>query len=303
MSERRVMSGNHGSPAGRATDASPGADWFPGATSVSRLRVYDWPTIDGLRGGSPHLHTVSSEGYIVLGGTGTLQTLSAAGYAEHRLSPGTVLWFTPGTVHRLVTDDDNLDILVVMQNAGLPEAGDAVLTFPPEVLLDPAAYARAAALVPAADMEAGPQYPAGQYRSGQYAGGQYAAVDPDAARAQAARERRDLAMRGYLDLREQVRARGGFALDGLYRAAAALVHRRVEDWSRMWRDRALAQAERTGRQLDQLAAGRVDHLATSAVYTVSPAPLGFGMCGRLQTWDFAGAVAAKGSATPDWLRR
>ena len=75
---------------------------FPGATGVTRLRVYDWPTPDGLRGGSPHLHTVSTEGYVVLAGEGTLQTLSGAGYEEHELRAGTVLWFTPGTVHRLV---------------------------------------------------------------------------------------------------------------------------------------------------------------------------------------------------------
>jgi mannose-6-phosphate isomerase-like protein (cupin superfamily) len=119
---------------------------FPGATAVTRLRVYDWPTADGLRGGSPHLHTASSEGYVVLDGTGVLQTLSGQGYAEHPLGAGTLLWFTPGTVHRLVNTGGDLDILVVMQNAGLPEAGDAVLTFPPDVLADPAAYANAAAL-------------------------------------------------------------------------------------------------------------------------------------------------------------
>ena len=118
---------------------------FPGATAVSRLRVYDWPTVDGLRGGSPHLHTASAEGYVVLGGRGAVQTLSGDGYDEQPLSEGVMLWFTPGTVHRLVNYGD-LDILVVMQNAGLPEAGDAVLTFPPEILADPAAYARTAAL-------------------------------------------------------------------------------------------------------------------------------------------------------------
>ena len=52
---------------------------FPGATAVSRLRVYDWPTVDGLRGGSPHLHTASAEGYVVLGGRGAVQTLSGDG--------------------------------------------------------------------------------------------------------------------------------------------------------------------------------------------------------------------------------
>ncbi|MFC7757365.1 hypothetical protein ACFQY4_04275 [Catellatospora bangladeshensis] len=70
-------------------------DWFPGATAVSALRVYGWPAADGRRGGSPHLHTASAEGYVVTAGTGALETLSGDGYAEHPLAPGTVLWFTP----------------------------------------------------------------------------------------------------------------------------------------------------------------------------------------------------------------
>lgn len=37
---------------------------------------------------------------------------------------------------------------VLMQNSGLPEAGDAVLAFPPEVVADPERYATAAALPP-----------------------------------------------------------------------------------------------------------------------------------------------------------
>ncbi|GAB3933934.1 hypothetical protein GCM10027614_06000 [Micromonospora vulcania] len=48
-------------------------------------------------------------------------------------------------MHRLV-NGGGLSIVVLMQNSGLPEAGDAVLTFPPDVLADPAAYAAAAAL-------------------------------------------------------------------------------------------------------------------------------------------------------------
>src|SRR5690606_17589794 len=124
---------------------------FPGGTAVSRVRVYDWPTADGAWGGSPHLHTTSTEGYVVLAGSGTLETLSGDGYGEHPLTPGTVLWFTPGTVHRLVNTGRDLELLVVMSNAGLPEAGDAVLTFPAEILADPTAYAKAAALPATSD--------------------------------------------------------------------------------------------------------------------------------------------------------
>jgi hypothetical protein len=250
--------------------------------------VYDWPAADGLRGGSPHLHTVSAEGYVVIGGEGTLQTLSGSGYGEHPLAPGTVLWFTPGTVHRLVTAGDGLDVLVVMQNSGLPEAGDAVLTFPMDVLADPAAYARAAGLPPGSPAPLA--CADGPALDGPALDDPAAAVG-HAAVGDAARARRDLAVAGYLRLRDDVYDRGPGALEPLYRAAVELVGPRVERWQGLWRERALAQAKRTGQQLAALASGRADHLHGSAVFRASPTPppAAFGMCGRLQTWDFTGS--------------
>ena len=44
-----------------------------------------------------------------------------------------VVWFTPGMIHRLV-NDGGLQIIIVMQNSGLPEAGDCVLSLPEEYL-------------------------------------------------------------------------------------------------------------------------------------------------------------------------
>src|SRR5262249_969896 len=113
---------------------------LPGNVGITQLRVYDWAGPDGLVGGSPHFHFACSEAYVPTGGRGSVQTLSAEGFAEHQLEPGVLVWFTPGVIHRLI-NDDHLEILVVMQNSGLPEAGDAVLTFPSEVLADPDAYA------------------------------------------------------------------------------------------------------------------------------------------------------------------
>ena len=63
------------------------AQSFPGATGVTLLDVYDWPTADGLRGGSAHIHLASTEGYVVLRGAGRLQTLGSHGYQE---TPGRV---------------------------------------------------------------------------------------------------------------------------------------------------------------------------------------------------------------------
>lgn len=229
---------------------------FPGGTAVSRVRVYDWPTTDGLHGGSPHLHTASTEGYVVIGGHGTLQTLSGDGYGEHPLTPGTALWFTPGTVHRLVNEGD-LEIMVVMSNAGLPEAGDAVFTFPLETLGDPDAYAAAAAMPDTTDEQE---------------------------LATAARRRRDLAIDGFLTLRDRVRTEGPEALAPLHRAAAELVAHRVPQWRGIWRSGPLANTVDTGSQLEALAGGHGGRLAQSTVRT-SPAPTPrYGMCGHVTRW-------------------
>jgi mannose-6-phosphate isomerase-like protein (cupin superfamily) len=97
---------------------------LPGAVGVTHLRVYDTQAPDRLVGGSPHLHFACTEAYIVVAGRGAVQTLGAGGFAELPLEPGRLLWFTPGLIHRLINLDGQLEILVLMQNAGLPEAGE-----------------------------------------------------------------------------------------------------------------------------------------------------------------------------------
>ncbi|GAA1769133.1 cupin domain-containing protein [Streptomonospora arabica] len=244
---------------------------FPGGTAVSHLHVYDWPAPDGLSGGSPHLHTASTEGYVVVRGEGVLETLSGAGYTRTPLGPGTLLWFTPGTVHRLVNVDGELELLVVMQNAGLPEAGDAVLTYPPDVLADPDAYARATAI------------PAWT--------GFADAASAHAAMASAARQRRDLAVEGYVRLRERVRKQGPGTLDELYGAAVDLVRDKAAGWHHHWERGPRLQAETTRRHIGGLAEGDGAHLRDSAVYTADspPGPRRTGMCGLLKVWDLDGA--------------
>jgi hypothetical protein len=113
---------------------------LPGAVGVSHLAVYD-------ESGSPHMHFTCTEAYIVQSGGGAVQTFGPDGFEEVPLRPMDVVWFTPGIIHRLINDGD-LQMLVLMQNSGLPEAGDAVFTFPAEVLADPDEYSRCAALPP-----------------------------------------------------------------------------------------------------------------------------------------------------------
>jgi mannose-6-phosphate isomerase-like protein (cupin superfamily) len=247
---------------------------FPGGTAVSRLSVYQSAAVDGNCGGTPHLHTASTEGYVVLAGTGMLQTITADGFTERPLSAGIVLWFTPGTVHRLVNTGD-LELLVVMANAGLPEAGDAVMTFPDEVLADDDAYAAAAAL-PAA---AADELPGTVL----------------AAQAAAAEARRDLGVTGFLALRAAIEGGDADALDRLHAHAARLVVPHGAAWRATWEASVGAETRATDAALTDLAAGRAPHLAAATVTDApaKPGPARFGMCGRLTTFDLTPPAAAE----------
>lgn len=227
---------------------------LPGGVGVSRLCVYDTEAPDGAPGGTPHLHLACTEAYVVVGGAGLVQTLTLRGYTETPLRPGAVVWFTPGTIHRLI-NHGGLEIVVLMQNSGLPEAGDAVLTFPPDVLADPDAYAAAVTL------------PDGGLASGDIT---------------AAYQRRSLAVQGFSSLR----AGGAPALEEFHRAAARLVAGRLDEWRERWRAGALRAAEDTGGQLAALAGGDLTHLRAADVYAL-PEPSERdrrGMCGLLDTY-------------------
>jgi mannose-6-phosphate isomerase-like protein (cupin superfamily) len=232
---------------------------FPGGTSVSRLSVYPDACSDGVAGGTPHLHTASTEGYVVVGGTGELHTLGPTGFTRTPLEPGSTVWFTPGTIHRAVNHGD-LQVVVVMQNAGLPEAGDAVMTFPLEIIKDPGRY-RAAATLP---------------------------VDGAAA---AVLRRRELAVEGFHALVDGAR-RGDFGpLHAFYDAAIALVRPAIAGWRAIWAETVELEARATARLLDAMERGDGSHL-TQAALLESPqsAEPRWGMCGRLRTHDVAHPV-------------
>ena len=232
---------------------------FPGGTSVTLLEVYDDAAPDGVIGGSPHMHLASAECYLVIGGTGALQTIDAAGFQQTPLAEGSVVWFTPGTIHRAI-NHGGLRVIVLMQNAGLPEAGDAVLTFPAQIVADSEAY-RAAAVLTARATEA--------------------------ERARDAARRRDLAVEGFAAIRDALLSGDRTPLEAFRRAAAALVADRAAAWDGIVRSGPLAQAELTIDAIASIATGTAPHLQRAEVFEARlPAPeRGFGMCGRLSPYD------------------
>ena len=234
---------------------------FPGAVGITALRVYPWEAADGLCGGSPHMHLCCTEGYVVISGAGRAQTLTTEGFAETPLRPGDVVWFTPGTIHRAVNDScgkhADLYVVALMQNSGLPESGDAVITLPPQYLTDPGTYRRAISL-----------------------------DGPDGPSPERARARRDLAVEGFTELRRRTEAGDGAALEAFHAAAAALVQPQLPRWRQRWEQGAAAVSARTGQQIDALAAGDHHHLREATVARIpQPEPSGLGMCGHLSPYD------------------
>jgi mannose-6-phosphate isomerase-like protein (cupin superfamily) len=248
--------------------AKGGRAMLPASVGLTHLRVYDSEAPDGLHGGSPHLHFACTECYYVEKGRGRVQTLCAGGYQEFDLEPGIVVWFSPGVIHRLI-NIDSLEIFVVMQNSGLPEAGDFVLTMPSDILRDPDQYFEVASLSPKGEVFT---------RS-----------------IEAAYRRRDLAVLGLAELQRQIGAYGPPALETFYETAARLIQPKVKSWSQVWRDGPLAAAEATGRHLTALQTGDISHLLHGSAHSM-PAPTPdrrLGMCGTLGAYLPEGVTVAE----------
>lgn len=236
---------------------------LPGGTSVSHVRVYDSVGPDGLAGGSPHLHTVCTEAYLVIAGEGAVQTLSGEGYAETPLVAGTIAWFSPGTIHRLVNLDGRLELYVLMSNAGLPEAGDMILAFEPSLLADSARYRNVADLP---------------------AGGTTTDGAPDAAM-----HRRNCAVEGFRHWRDAVDAHGPAALDALYERAVELLGERPHGWGDLLDLDPAGDLEHSRAQVHALTdpdrTSAADALRTSAIRSrfLHPDIRRMGCCGTLGT--------------------
>lgn len=131
-----------------------GGEELVGGIGLTRLTVYDQrPAPDGLNSGSPHVHAVTDEGYYVLSGSGRVELHDLRhGFRTVDLTPGRYLQYPPGVLHRLVSTD-HLVLLVVMGNAGLAERGDARIYFGTKVEEKPAEYAQLVGLAAAHGLE------------------------------------------------------------------------------------------------------------------------------------------------------
>jgi mannose-6-phosphate isomerase-like protein (cupin superfamily) len=249
----------------------PSALRMPGATLMTRLKVYDTPTSDGQIGGTPHVHLVCTELYFVLNGSGAVELLDKDGFRRVDLHSYEALLFTPGTIHRLINPHRDLEILVIMQNSGLPERGDNVVTFTDEWLTSDSAYAEAMHVSSVEDA----------YR------------------------RRDRGVEGFLQLKaafENGSDEGRGALEGFYQHAAARTSSVQTQWRQIIQQGALAEAQKSLNQLNQLAQANTDYLLDNAVSLIQPpdqSKLGF--CGHLNRY-FDPATLQPEIYTPEGIR-
>ncbi|MFZ0503124.1 MAG: cupin domain-containing protein [Chthoniobacterales bacterium] len=235
---------------------------LPGGVSLTHLKVYNTQGPDGLCGGSPHLHFACSEAYWVVAGEGAVQTLSESGFREVPLKPGCVVWFTPGLIHRLINRDGYLEIYVIMENAGLPEHGDSLLTFAPQYLTDERTYLDVASLSPTGAVFANSE--------------------------EAARRRRDLAVEGFVALRQAFETQGAPVLREFYERAVRLMQAKAPEWRRLWQSGPRSTICRTESYFDALAGGCGSYLSDGAVYEmpvdVEHETRKLGFCGTLRPY-------------------
>ena len=230
---------------GRAEDLISGI-------GLTHLTVYDQrPAPDGLMSGSPHVHALTDEGYYVVSGRGRVELHDLKdGFRSVELSPGRYIQFPPGVVHRLVSTD-HLVLLVVMGNAGLAERGDARIYFGKAVDENPAEFARLVGLAKAKGLEG-------------------------------ALDRRDAAIRAYVGLLESwakdrqayFRELGRFI--GVHMKAAAGLRK---GFSEAVEAGPVAWGERFRKRLENLPLGREE---LSPILHLPPDETTLGMCGVLR---------------------
>jgi hypothetical protein len=205
------------------------------------------------------MHFACSEAYLVINKRGSVQTLSSEGFREVPLRAGSLVWFTPGLIHRLINEDGHLEIFAVMENGGLPEHGDSVFTFPFEYLQDEDFYYQVASL------------------------GRAESVFPND--REASRRRRDLAVEGFLVLRAEL---GKGALQDFYRQTVRLMGSKESLWRSIWEAGPVSTIRRTKTFLDQLNVGASDYLNDGRVFEIPVDPehedRKLGMCGTLRPY-------------------
>lgn len=237
---------------------------MPGGTLLTRLKVYETPGPDGQSGGTPHVHLVCTELYFVLSGSGAVEIIDRSGFSRVELCTHAAYLFTAGTVHRLINPHGNLEVLIIMQNSGLPELGDNIVTFPNEVLEDPSRFA----------------------------------TDMNAVTLSDALRRRDRGVEGFLELKnafERSLDAGRTVLDAFYKRCVQRTKAHHQDWYSRVTHGAFEDAQNSLQKIIAITGGKIDHLHLATSELMQPldtAQIGF--CGKLDRYLDSATLAMDG---------
>lgn len=222
---------------------------MPGSTLITRLKVYDTAAPDGQRGGTPHVHLLCSELYFVLSGQGEVEIIDSKGFARIELRQNDAFLFSPGTIHRLINPHGDLHLLITMQNSGLPERGDNVVTFDESIMGDEDRFTDAMRVTTFDDVM----------------------------------RRRDAGVYGFLALKaafEQDVEQGRAALSQFYRHAVARADKHYPEWAVVITGGAMQDSTQSFARAADLMTGGGDHLYQAAhVLMPGGGVEKFGFCG------------------------
>ena len=238
---------------------------MPGAILTTRLKVYDTAGPDGQFGGTPHLHLCCTEMYFVIGGSGSVEIIDPTGFSVVELPLHAAYIFSPGTIHRLINPRKDLELFIMMQNSGLPERGDNLVTFTDEIMQSQDKFAAAMKVQSVED----------GYR------------------------RRDQGVAGFLELKKAFQqGKGLVALQRFYDLAAKRTSNRQAEWRDVVTEGALAEARHSLAILDELAQGKTDYLAETQQHLVLSQPHStVGFCGHLNRYFDPATLSLEGKIT------
>jgi mannose-6-phosphate isomerase-like protein (cupin superfamily) len=240
---------------------------MPGATLTTRLKVYDTAAPDGQFGGTPHLHLCCTEMYFVTAGSGAVEVISPEGFSRVELPLHAAYIFSPGTIHRLINPRKDMELFITMQNSGLPERGDNVVTFANDIMQSQEKYAEAMKVQLLED----------GYR------------------------RRDQGVNGFLELKKAFKQgdnEGRAALAAFYQLAVERTKPRHEEWRKTVNEGALAEAKRSLDILDELDKNQSDYLQATQQHLVLPQEFKtVGFCGHLNRYFDPATLALDGKPT------
>jgi mannose-6-phosphate isomerase-like protein (cupin superfamily) len=241
---------------------------MPGATLATRLKVYDTPSLDGQRGGTPHMHLLCSEMYFVVAGSGFVEMIDWQGFSRQALNPKSALIFSPGTLHRLINPESDLELFITMQNSGLPERGDNIVSFNSDILNNENAYQKAMKV----------------------------------SSFEEALVRRDRGVEGFLDIKaafDTSLVEGQRALKHFFDLATERTKHLYASWQQVINHGALQEAQMSLEHLGDLSQGKTYYLEQAQHFAIQPSDFKTpGFCGALNRYFDPATLELEGKTIP-----